>query len=380
MADDAEARGLDVAPMPEAAQAAMKQRLPFCAPRNPVDVTAQSFNDIGVISEFLAKMVKEGEYDSLLCFWTSVAGSAALKDKLLKAMRDGIAGAEGVLTVQCLIAPPEIRKAYEDDGYPCFEDPSRAVAAIDAMTRAGMAIAAGRPETPAIPEAAPLPAGDLTEAVAADLLAEAGLPMLRARLAGSAEEAAELAAGAGGPVALKIASPDIAHKTDIGGVALGVAPEAAGAEFDAMIARAAAAMPEARIDGALVAPMVPDGVDLILGAKQDPAFGPVVMVGLGGVLTEVFRDVAFRRAPVSEATAHEMLAELKGHPLLRGARGAAMADVDAVARAVSALSVFAAAHAADVESVEINPLRALPEGRGALGLDALIERRAPPQD
>ena len=99
-----------------------------------------------------------------------------------------------------------------------------------------------------------------------------------------------------------------------------------------------------------------------------------VLFDLGGVFTEIFRDVAFRRAPVTEAVAHEMLRELRGYPLLQGARGAAMADIDAAARAVSALSVFAAAQGTAMESVEINPLRVLAEGDGALGLDALITR------
>jgi hypothetical protein len=128
------------------------------------------------------------------------------------------------------------------------------------------------------------------------------------------------------------------------------------------------------IEGALISAMAPPGVDLILGAKTDPAFGPVVMVGLGGVFAEVFHDVAFRRAPVTHGVALEMLRSLRGWPLLDGARGAALADVDAAAAAVSALSIFAASQGAAIDSVEINPLRVLPAGQGALGLDALIVR------
>jgi acyl-CoA synthetase (NDP forming) len=374
IADEADARGLDVAPMPEDAQAEIKAILPFAAPRNPVDVTAQAFNDLTLVTKFLQKMVARGGYDSLLCFWTSVAGSAILSEKLLTAMRDGLAGQDGLLVVQSIIAEADVVKRYADDGYPVFEDPSRAVAAIDALTRAGMAFGAGRPVIPNVPAIAPLPDGPLTEAVAARLLAEAGLPMAQSTLATTAAEASATATAAGRPVAIKIASPDIAHKTDIGGVALNVDPADAGAEFDAMLARVRAAAPDALIEGALISPMVPAGVDLILGAKLDPAFGPVVMVGLGGVFTEVFHDVAFRRAPITKATAREMLEGLRGWPLLDGARGAAKADVDAAAAAVSALSVFAAAHGAGIDSVEINPLRVLPLGQGALGLDALIVR------
>lgn len=374
IADEADLRGLDVAPMPEDAQAELKEILPFAAPRNPVDVTAQAFNDLSLITKFLQKMITRGEYDSLLCFWTSVAGSKMISAKLLDAMREGVKGQDGLLVIQSLIAEADVVKQYADDGYPVFEDPSRAVAAIDALTRAGMAFAAGRPVIPPVPVAAPLPDGPLTEAIAAAVLSAAGVSMAEAVLAVDAGDATRIATLAARPVAIKIASPDIAHKTDVGGVALNVDAADAGAAFDAMLACVRKAAPNAVIEGALVSPMVPAGVDLILGAKHDPAFGPVVMVGLGGVFTEVFRDVAFRRAPVTEATAMEMLRELRGWPLLDGARGAAKADVDAAATAISALSVFAASQGAAMESVEINPLRVLPDGQGALGLDALIVR------
>jgi acyl-CoA synthetase (NDP forming) len=374
IADEADQRGLDVAPMPEDAQAELKEILPFAAPRNPVDVTAHAFNDLSLVTKFLQKMIDRGDYDSLLCFWTSVAGSKMISAKLLDAMREGVKGQDGLLVVQSLIAEADVVKQYADDGYAVFEDPSRAVAAIDALTRAGMAFAAGRPVAPAVPAPIPLPDGPLTEALSAAVLSVAGVPMAVAELALDAGDAARIAADAGRPVAIKIASPDIAHKTDVGGVVLNVAAQDAGAAFDAMLARVRDNAPDAVIEGALVSAMIPAGVDLILGAKLDPAFGPVVMVGLGGVFTEVFRDVAFRRAPVTEATAHEMLRELRGMPLLEGARGAPLADVDAAARAISALSVFAAAQGAAMESVEINPLRVLAQGDGALGLDALIIR------
>jgi hypothetical protein len=123
----------------------------------------------------------------------------------------------------------------------------------------------------------------------------------------------------------------------------------------------------------LVSPMIADGVECILGAKIDPVFGPVVLFGLGGVFTEVLKDVSFRRAPFGEATAHEMIGELRGVALLRGARGRQAADLDALARAISRLSLFAAAHGDAIESVEMNPLRALPEG--CLALDALIVKK-----
>ncbi|MGF1553124.1 MAG: acetate--CoA ligase family protein [Paracoccaceae bacterium] len=175
-----------------------------------------------------------------------------------------------------------------------------------------------------------------------------------------------------------MASPAIAHKTEAGGVLLGVAPEDAGAAFDRIVATVRARVPDAPIDGVLVSPMAGEGVDVILGMRSDPVFGPVVLVGLGGIFTEVLGDVALRRAPFDAATAHDMIASLKGAALLRGARGAAPADVDALAGAVARFSQFAAHHVGAVESAEINPLRVMAEGEGCLALDALIVRRDVP--
>ena len=154
---------------------------------------------------------------------------------------------------------------------------------------------------------------------------------------------------------------------------LNVAAADAAAAYDAIVASARAHAPEAQIDGVLVSPMIADGVECILGAKTDPVFGPVVMFGLGGVFTEVLNDVSFRRAPFGEETAREMIGELKRVALLKGVRGRPAADLDALARAISRLSLFAAAHGDAIESVEMNPLRASPEG--CLALDALIVRK-----
>ena len=125
----------------------------------------------------------------------------------------------------------------------------------------------------------------------------------------------------------------------------------------------------------LIQTLVNGGVEVILGAKTDPVFGPVVMAGLGGVFTEIFGDVTFRKAPIGVATAREMLDELKGAAILKGARGKRPVDLDALADAISRLSVFAAAHGDAIESVEMNPVRAMHDG--VLALDALIVKADP---
>ncbi|MGI9410412.1 MAG: acetate--CoA ligase family protein, partial [Hyphomicrobiaceae bacterium] len=371
MADAAADHGLDVAEMPADAQAEMKQLVPFAAPRNPVDVTAQFFNDLTLVPRFTKLMLERGNYDALIGFWTSVPGSPKISPVLRKNLAEAMAGQKNKLFIQSLVAPPEICKEYEDEGFPCFEDPSRAVATMAALMSYGMAFEAGRPETPATPNLPPLPAGDLGEKEAKELLAEFGLPLATDTLATSANEAMAAAETAGGPVAMKIASPDILHKTDVGGVQLGVdGGDAVRSAYESIVSNSKAAKPDAKIDGVLVSPMAADGVDCILGVKMDPVFGPVVMFGLGGVFTEVLKDVSFRRAPVSPAGAREMVEDLKGSALLKGARGTEPSDLDALCAAISKLSVFAGAHANSIESIEINPLRALP--KGCIGLDALI--------
>jgi acyl-CoA synthetase (NDP forming) len=248
-----------------------------------------------------------------------------------------------------------------------------------AATLAGLCALAEARRTPlpapvTLPPAPPLDATALrTEAAAKQALAAAGLPVLPERVVGSAAEAAEAAAALGFPVVLKIVSPDLPHKTEVGGVALGLLDAAAvAAAHDAMLARVRAAAPQARIEGVLVSPMVTGGIELILGTKRDPVFGPVVLVGLGGIFAEVLQDVAVRPAPVEAEEAMAMLRSLKAFPVLDGARGRPKADVAAAAGAIVALSRFAAEQAATVAEVDINPLLVRPAGQGAVALDALI--------
>ncbi len=379
MADAAADHGLDVAPMPEAAQAELKALLPYAAVRNPVDITAQAFNDLGLVSRNLEVMLRAGDYDSLVIFMTSVAGSQSMAAAIRDAVNATCRGYPDRLTVLSIIAPPEIVAQYEADGYPVFEDPTRAVAAIARLAAFGESFAQARrgEDAPALPPPAPAPAAPLNEYQAKRLLADAGLPVAPETLAADADTAAAAVDALDRPAVLKIVSPDIQHKTEIGGVVLDVrGGVAARAGFDTLMERARARAPAARLDGVLVAPMAETGVEAILGVQRDPVFGPVVMLGLGGVFVEVLRDVTFRLAPFDAAQARRMIAELKGAAVFDGVRGAPPADVDALAEALAALSRFAAANARWVETIDVNPFVVLPQGAGALALDALIAARA----
>jgi succinyl-CoA synthetase beta subunit len=186
----------------------------------------------------------------------------------------------------------------------------------------------------------------------------------------SAAEAARKSGALRAPLALKIVSCDLAHKSDVGGVALRLQPDEIADAVAAMAAEVSRRAPHARIEGFLVSEMIGDGVEVIVGARRDPLFGPVILVGLGGVLVELFKDVSVRLAPVTLQTAREMIGELKALPLLTGYRGKPAVDIDALTEAVAAVSRFAADNADALESVEVNPLVVLPDG--AVALDAVI--------
>ena len=377
MADEAAVQGLEAPPMPDAAQRRLKELLSFCTPRNPVDITAQVFNAPHLVGPFLDAMLDEGDYAAIVIFFTYVASV----EFMAKPTLDALAGARerhpDRPIVMVMIGSDEAVAPYEALNVPVFEDPVRAVRTVSALARAreGLERAPGAgAHGTARSSGIPYTGGRLDEHEALELLASWGVPGVKSHVAANAAEAMREAMTIGKPVAMKILSPDIEHKTEADGVALGVASENAAEEHDALVARAALYDSRAEIRGTLVAPMV-TGVECILGMRRDPTFGPVVMMGSGGVLAEMFDDVSFRRAPIDRAEAKRMIDELAVARVLAGVRGRPRCDIDALAGAVAALSRFAAAHADKVESVDVNPFVVLPEGEGGLALDALIVER-----
>jgi acyl-CoA synthetase (NDP forming) len=209
----------------------------------------------------------------------------------------------------------------------------------------------------------------------ARLLASHGLTQPRSAFARTPDDAARRAAELGFPVAAKIQSPQALHKTEVGGVALNLADASAvRTAAEAMALRLAARQPGATIDGFLLQEMV-DGVELIVGVREDPLYGPFMLAGLGGVLVEVLRDVAIRLLPVDEAIAAEMLASLRGAPLLGEFRGRPARDLPALARAMAGLSRLFLEHRPFLRDLEINPLVALAAGAGVRAVDVRPVRR-----
>jgi acyl-CoA synthetase (NDP forming) len=210
----------------------------------------------------------------------------------------------------------------------------------------------------------------LSEVEAKRLVAEAGIPVVETRLAGDRSSAAATADELGYPVALKVVSAQVAHKSDVGGVKLGLtSADDVGAAYDAILAAVGKAVPDATIEGVTVQRMAEPGIEVIVGMSTDPQFGPVLMFGLGGVLVEVLKDVAFRIVPLERRDARQMMRELQGFPLLQGYRGQPPADLEALEELLLQVSAFAECRP-EVAELDLNPVFAYP--RGALAIDARI--------
>jgi acyl-CoA synthetase (NDP forming) len=219
---------------------------------------------------------------------------------------------------------------------------------------------ATRPGSPVRPASRPAGAvpvsGPWPEAEARRLLASSGVPIVPGEVAGSADEAVAIARRIGLPVAVKICSAQITHKSDIGGVALGLNSEADVRAGYEKVRAAGEAVPGARVDGVLVTAMRFGGAELLAGVTIDPAFGPVLAVGLGGIWVEILHDTSLRLLPVDQAEVKRMLGELRGLPVLQGARGTPPANLDAIAEAIARLSDTALSLNGTLRALEVNPL------------------------
>jgi succinyl-CoA synthetase beta subunit len=201
-----------------------------------------------------------------------------------------------------------------------------------------------------------------------------GIPTAPTVLARSAGEAAAAAEKMGFPVVLKIESAQITHKSDVGGVVLKLASTTTVRDaFTRINEQVRTNVPSAKIDGVVVQKMAGEGVEMILGVKRDPLFGPVVLCGLGGILVEVLKDVAVGIPPLSRQQAKDMIQRLRGAAILGGVRGKPPADVDALCEAVVGLSSLAVSLGDQLAGLDINPLIVLPKGQGVLAVDVVVE-------
>jgi len=377
MADEAEALELTMPPLPEPAVRALQEILPFAVAANPFDTTAQVTAVPQGIERTVEAMLDHGGCDTVLAYLAHAGLSPqrfAATETALVALKARHPQRQLVLV---MLSAPEVAQRLAAAGIPVVADPSRAMRALgaawalrqrrQALHRVAVPDDAARAATP--------PLGAVgTEAQAKACLAAAGLPVPAERTCSSRDAAMQAAHEIGFPVVAKILSADITHKTEVGGVVLNLADAAAvGAAFDTLMRRAATHRPDARLDGVLIAPMAGGGVETIAGVIIDAVFGPMLMFGLGGVATELFRDVAFASAPLTREHAHRLIARTRASRLLNGWRGAPPADREALADTLVKLSEFAAAHAHELQAVDINPL--LVREQGCACLDAVIVLR-----
>ena len=210
----------------------------------------------------------------------------------------------------------------------------------------------------------------LTEIESKELIKQVGISVSETRLATSREEVMSISRELGFPVALKIASPDVVHKSDAGGVKLGIkTANQAGKAYDEIMAAIKREYPQAVIPGVSVQKMARPGVEVIIGMSKDAQFGPVLMFGLGGILVEVLKDVSFRIVPLEKRDAAEMIREIKGYPLLEGYRGQEPVDVANLEDLLLKVSDFVEKHP-EIKEIDLNPIFAY--GKGAVAVDARV--------
>jgi acyl-CoA synthetase (NDP forming) len=372
MADDGASRGLEIPELQDATKAKVKELVPFAGVRNPLYITGKVINDRSLFATAMDLLFQDSDFGVVIGFQGAALTQDGAAERVVPPWLDlKNRYPEQWIAISGLLGP-EIQTALEAAGIPAFGEPTHATRAAAALSK----IRAAFQEPLDIPEtttSTDLPAGTANEIASLKALQDAGLNTVSAHAAKDADAAVAAADQVGYPVVLKILSPDILHKSDIGGVKLGLGDAAAvRAAFTEIIAAAKEHAAQAHIDGCLVAPMTSGGVETILGVTRDPVFGPVVMFGLGGVFVEAMGDVSFRVAPFGIDEAHRMIQETKGAKILAGLRGAGPADIGALAKALSDLSIYAARHATQLESLEANPFLVRPAGQGAIALDAVL--------
>jgi acyl-CoA synthetase (NDP forming) len=384
-ADKAELHGV---PMPQpgpAALAVLESVIPeFGSARNPCDVTAQVLNDPDSFTRCTRAMLEDPVYGALILPHV-VAGPLTIgRVPVVSALAETAGKPICIAWINEWLEGPGADLYEANPGTAVFRSTDRCFRALAAwhwreqvrLSPAPAArLASGKPAAAAVRDLLDRAGPRLSEAEAKAMLAAYGIPVARDMLAADADEAAAAAAAIGYPVVLKLDSPDIAHKTEAGMVKLGLADEAALRRAVAELhAAAGRIVPAPAIRGISVQPMIPPGLELMIGTRLDPQFGPLIVVGMGGVLVELLADTAADLAPVDQAQALAMLQSLKGWKLLTGYRGAPGVDLDRVVAIIVAVSELAADLGDRIGEIDVNPV--ICGAESVIAVDALIIRRA----
>jgi acetyltransferase len=356
----------------------------FAAKSNPLDVTMAGMG--GGFKKTLEVLMEDDTFGMLV----GVVGTSSQfapelgVQPLVEAYKD----AKKPLAVFCNPNAAEALRLFERNGIPNFRTPEACGRALGLLMKYGEAVESykrkkdqrraadpGSPKAQAAKNVLAKAGRILNEHDSKQILSAYGISVTREKLAGSLEEAKKAAAEIGYPVVMKVMSADIPHKTEAGVIKLGVSSEKDLAAFyEEILGKAKKFKADAKIDGVLIQEMAEKGVEMIIGMKRDPSFGPVVMFGLGGIFVEVFKDVSFRIPPMSAQDAREMIDEIKGAKLLKGYRGMEPADVDAIAAALMSVASLSIDLGGEIQELDINPLIVYPKGNGIKVVDALVCR------
>lgn len=369
--------GLKLSEFAPATIEALRAALPgFAAFNNPVDVTAEVLVNTEVSYATLKATTSDPNTDLVLVPIPVEYGktTAMLADSMVRVQAE-VAGTP-IVPVWMSDRTGEGHRKMIDGGLMPMRAVGNAVLAIQRFIEYGRWKAGFEHQwRPLADVTTSAVTSNLSEARTKVLLEQAGIATPQGIVASSPAQAAQAFSKVGiGRAVMKIISVDITHKTDIGGVRLGIASEdAAIAAYDEIHANGARACDPSRIEGVLVEPMLPAPfVEAVVGIHRDPVFGHVCTFGLGGVSIELFKDVSRRLLPLTPASARAMIAETRCHELLKGYRGQPPFDIDALVDTLVKLSDFVAGHAGHIEELEINPLAVRPQGQGVVALDAVL--------
>jgi acetyltransferase len=377
-ADTVSLQGLEVPELSASIQTEIMKLLPsYGTARNPIDVTAQGVHT-GGLQRSIDLLSASSEVDAILVV-LSLSSETRMPFKQAE-LKPVLEAQHKPVVFYSYTLPSEFARR---------ELAASGAVVLSGLTHVGTALrraadyanfkpapAAGHASLPERDFSAWLKSPLLSEADSKALLRAAGIALPEDVLVTDKGGLDDAVARVGFPLVMKIQSPDIPHKSEVGGVRVNIATKGeVFLAFEALVGSVRKARPDAAIQGVLVAPMAKKGVEIIIGTLQDATFGPMIMVGLGGITTELFRDTVYRPAPVSAEQAAAMLDQLKAAPLLQGFRGRAKADIPALARLIAQISLLAAQLRDQVAEIEVNPVLVHPQGQGVTVVDALVVRR-----
>ncbi len=392
VADVAEDMGLDIPALSKEATDIIEKAIPaYGSALNPVDVTAQVINDPEDFQNVLDAMVGLDTIDGLVIVVTQITGDSGRQMaqdivNISKKTQKPIAVAWSTSKVMV----GDYLKILKEGGVQVYTSPARATIALGHLMNYGAQrdellarlkasskeSGSSKVKDSAIALLNSTDKGTLTEHQGKDLFSLYDIPVTQEDVATSEENAIKIVEKIGYPVALKIDSPDILHKTEAGGLALNInSKEELVAAYNKVLSSCKKYDPKAKINGVLCQEMVMGGTEVIIGVNNDPQFGPTIMFGLGGIFVEILKDVALRVAPIARDDAMDMIKEIKGYKVLAGARGKAKADIDAIADTLVKVSRMAVELEDNVAELDINPLLVLPEGKGVRVADALVIKK-----